>query len=1499
MDAETYMYDEKIEPVTMVEFTAISHNEIKRSSAFGKDSAGIESYDLYVDNEPKPGGLIDTKMGTTDNFVDCSTCGLSSKYCVGHFGHIDLADPVFHIGYLPYVKKILGCICLRCSKLLVNKKEDELMEILKHKTGKARLNAVREMAKSVSVCQKGDYDCGTPVSKIKIEIKSAAINIISETSLKDVTTLDGTFDGKKIRKEYLTPNDCYNILKKISDIDCIIMGINPTKTRPEMMIYKVLPVPPVNMRPPAKVESMSSTAMQDDLTIKIAEIIKCNKRVRDEKEKITDTGGKYKQEHIYLLRYQVAVYHENEGTTLPQSEQKGKRTKSLSARIKGKEGRVRGNLMGKRVDFSARSVITPDPSLDIDELGVPIDVAKTITFREVVTPQNIDKLRKHVQNGRHKYPGANFIFRSKQLAIGRSGQVDLRYKPDVTIEIGDIVERHCVSGDMVLLNRQPTLHKQSMQGHRAKVIDDPNLATFRLNVAITTPYNADFDGDEMNIFVPQSIQTQIELENIANVRKQVITPKHSMTIIGIVQDGLLGSYNLTQPEMRIDRKSAMNILSSTSATNYNIFRKKKDYYGGTELFSVIIPSKINLIRKDMVIKNGQLDPEKGVMKKAYLGDGKKTSVIGLIWDQYGMNETRNFIDNVQRLVNNFNLWNGFTVGIGDIDISKQTKKAMLKIFETKKLEVDHLITMKENNPDLYDEDSFENKLYNDLNVIRDEASKIIIDNFKKDNKFGIMAKSGSKGGPMNISQMGGCVGQQAVEGKRIQKRIHGRTLPFFAKDDDSAKARGFVEHPFVDGLELHEFYAHNMSGREGMIDTAIKTAESGYIQRKLVKSTEDGIVKYDGTVRSARDNIIQYVYGDSGISTEKQISHDLKLIIMSNKEVEDMFKFSSSEIKKVDMSDKDNDKYYKDMLGMRDMMRESQLKSFINFITVNSNYMLPVNLYRILTNVTGESLGKTKLTVKHVINRLDDILKYENTKIISLSKEQASNTKSFKYLDEMTAKTVFKVALHMFLAPKRCVMEYKFSKEQFDKIVDEVIYSFNRSVVEAGEMVGVVSAQSIGEPVTQLTLNTFHHTGIGTMGTANLGVPRIKEILNLSKSMKTPIMSIYMTKEFQNNDVMGNRIASYLQYITIEDMRKRIDVMYDPNPTKKGGFMEKDHVYNVFYSHSKNRLACQPDIGNTPWLLRIELDREKMINKEVTLLDIKSKFCDNWEKRYTDLKGIRKEERVLLEKITNCAILSNDDNDKKPVVHIRFNMTEVSLTAIENFVNTIVDKFKLKGISGIESTNLGKSDRVVMYNDNTGEIEYGQQYIIYTSGINMTDIRYINGINLSHTICNDIIEIYETLGIEAARTVLIKELKEVFTSSGKSFNTQHLGILVDIMTNSGTLVSVDRHGMGKLDNDPLPRITFERSVDQAQQAAVFNEKDYMQSVSARIMMGQVIKGGTGLCDVMLDIDQIKKSEYVEELDVQYRSNFNEITTNAIVDDNVDNEEGGGFFMPEM
>lgn len=1005
----------------------------------------------------------------------------------------------------------------------------------------------------------------------------------------------------------------------------------------------------------------------------------------------------------------------------------------------------------------------------------------------------------------------------------------------------------------------------------------------------------------MNIFAPQSLEAQIELEEIADLKLQIITPQSSAPIIAIQQDQLLGTWNLSQEYYNLNWRTAMNLLSGLELDKFQDIIKNKEYTG-KEVYSYLIPPTINLLRGDP--SNPKILVSNGIMKSGLLGEDalgvkKKNSLVQLVWDEYGADVTKRFIDNTTRLATDFNMHHGMSMGIGDLYIPDELYQQLRQMYNTKKLELLYEITELENNPDMMTEELFENLTNSKLAVIRDDASKVIVSSTTRSNNAITMIDSGAKGKTLNLVQMIGCMGQIAYMGGRMPKNYNERTLPYFFKNDDRAEARGFAERPLARGLKLPEFIFHHLAAREGLIDITIRTATSGYVQRKLIKATEDMMVNYDGTVRNAVGRILQFQYGDSGADTVKQYEYNFKLMEMGNEEIKAKYSMDKAQLGKVKgWTESDNKEYVKKITEIRDKLRTSQIKSSIDFVTLTTTYFLPVNLNRILdTYRNDESLkGTPHMEPKYIINMIGDILEPNNTRLYAMTEDDIKNKNSIKYKDDQIAKTALKYALLDLFAPSKCIFEYKLSKSQLDEIKKDIIKNFNKSIVEPGEMVGMIAAQSLGEPVTQMMLKSVHTSGIGGKGGTDIGVDTLIEVFSLSKNPKAPVMEIYFEKEYRSKKEYTNKIASYIKFTTIKDLRNKMDIYHEPEPDDFDGFMVKDNVGEPFYTYQANKQCCANSIEGLPWLLRIEFNKEKLLSKEVTLLDIKSQFCFAWEKRYTDVKGMKREKKQAIDKITQISVQSNTDNDDVPVIHIRFDMTNFTQTTLIDFMDIFVDDFKLKGMPGIDDVNSGKAfeERILSFDNEDKSIEKNTEYVIYTKGINMDTIKNIVGVDLTRTYCTDILAIYENFGIEASRNYIIRRIINVFKYNGSGVNYQHAQIFGDLMTQVGTLTSIDRHGLNKLDNDPLSRASFEKTVDQLITAAVFNEIDYMKSVSSRIMAGLCIKGGTGLCNLILDKDMLENSEYTIDIGQLYNKTYKDITSTLETQ-----EVDADVFIPEM
>jgi len=908
--------------VKSLQFTLLNPDEIKKMS-----KAKIITPELYdVDGYPVDGGLMDLRLGAIDPGVRCRTCGGRLKECLGHPGSIELARPVLHIKYIPIVELFLRCFCSECHRLMIKEKDLE-----KYKHVKDRLRRAKDTKKCPH--------CLAEQEKVKLEKPT-------------------TF---RIGKRRLFPGEIRDKLVRIPEEEAKIAGIDPSIFRPEWGILTLLLVPPVTVRPSITLESGERS--EDDLTHKLSDIIRANQRLW---ENLNAGAPEVIIEDLWdLLQYHVTTFFDNSITKIPPARHRsGQPLKTITERIKGKEGRIRHNLAGKRVNFSSRTVVSPDPALNINEVGIPIEIAKILTVNEKVNTLNIDKLKKIITN--EEYPTANYIIRPD----GRRKRITEELKQEILDELepGYIIERQLIDGDVVLFNRHPSLHKFSLMAHFVKVLP---YKTFRVHPSAAQPYNADFDGDEMNIHVPQTEEARAEAKILMDVNQNLISCKDNSNLLGCVADAVTGNYLLSN--MNLSKSEASQLLYESNVET----KISKNYVDGKEIISEIIP-KIDYKAKtktgeSFVIKNGKI--ESGVVDENVFGveDG---AILKVLDKEVGRAQTIKTLENAFTIGTNYLTNHGFTISVKDLNVNENVKKETVEIIKdaedkTEKILEDFKNKNLEIIPGKTAEETREIKILQVLNSIRTKIGKVVGKEFPKTNPISVMMSSGAGGNVFNITQMACCVGQQALWAKRIDIGFSNRTLSFFKEHDLSPKARGFIYNSFLKGLEPEEFFFGAMTGRDSLMDTALRTPKSGYLYRRLANALQDIRIEYDKTVREGSGKIIQFRYGDDG----KDVS-----------------------------------------------------------------------------------------------------------------------------------------ALHK-------------DKE-----------------ISAGEAIGIVTAQSFGEPSTQMVLRTFHLAGVSEMQVSS-GLPRLIEIFDARRVPSTPEMEIYLDKE-HNNKKDAKVIAEKIQEVKLEDIIREIKINF-------------------------------------------------------------------------------------------------------------------------------------------------------------------------------------------------------------------------------------------------------------------------------------------------------------------------------------------------------------------
>ncbi|KAK7468334.1 DNA-directed RNA polymerase II core subunit rpo21 [Stygiomarasmius scandens] len=1467
-----------IRKVKEVQFGILSPEEIKAYSV-----AKIEHPEVMDEttHKPKMGGLMDPRMGTIDRNFKCQTCGEGMAECPGHFGHIELARPVFHPGFIVKVKKILECICVNCGKLKADISDPNFADKIRHiRDPKKRMAVVWAHCKGKMVCEpddpkeegadpdaddakKGHGGCG----HVQPLVRKEGLKLFLQ--YKKAKDDDEEVKSLQPDKRLMTPSEVYTTFKKMSDSDLHLIGLSEDYARPEWMILTVMPVPPPPVRPSIAVDG-GAMRSEDDLTYKLGDIIKASANVRRCEQE--GAPAHVISEFEQLLQFHVATYMDNDIAGIPQALQKsGRPVKAIRARLKGKEGRLRGNLMGKRVDFSARTVITGDPNLALDEVGVPRSIAMNLTFPERVTPYNITYLQELVRNGPTTYPGARYVVRDT------GERIDLRYnkRADAFLQYGWVVERHLKDGDFVLFNRQPSLHKMSMMSHRVRLMP---YSTFRLNLSVTPPYNADFDGDEMNMHVPQSEETRAELSQVAWVPRQIISPQANKPVMGIVQDTLCGIRKLTLRDTFLDWQQVQNILLWVPEWDGVVpipsILKPKPLWTGKQILSMVIPSGINIHKSPdpkssnpvfddgMLIENGQI--LFGIVKKDTVG-ASQGGLIHVVFREKGPEATRDLFTGIQFVVNYWLFHNGFSIGIGDTIADTKTMEFITKTIADRKADVAKVIDDAYHDrlkaaPGMTIRESFESMVERQLNLARDKSGQYAQKSLKEDNNVKQMVVAGSKGSFINISQMSVCVGQQSVEGRRIPFGFRHRTLPHFTKDDFSPEARGFVENSYLRGLTPQEFFFHAMAGREGLIDTAVKTAETGYIQRRLVKALEDVMVCYDGTVRNSLGDLLQFVYGEDGMDgafIEKQSTDSFSL---NDREFEHQYRVDVTDphggflpgTLQVGIDDntmelqKKLDEEYEQLQADRRMLRE-----FIFPRTdPSSNQYLPVNLSRIIQNATQifhiDRRKPSDLEPAHIVDAVRDLC----SRLIVV---RGSDLLSHEAQDNATLR--FRMHLRAAFAARRVLERYHLNREAFDWVLGEVEAKFNQSLVHPGEMCGTLAAQSIGEPATQMTLNTFHYAGVSSKN-VTLGVPRLKEIINVATNIKTPSLSVYLDPEISTDAELAKNVQQELAFTSLRTVTAAVEIWYDPDPSST--IIEEDAVFvESFFAIPDEEVESKLHL-QSPWLLRLELDRAKMLDRKLTMSYVASRIAESFK---TDLFVIWSEDNS--EKLViRCRVLGGGDKDEDGMDSVE---EDIFLRQLEN---TMLNSVSLRGVQGIHRVFLTKHDRVDIKSDGSLITEKEVEWVLETDGINLKTVMCIDGVDFKRTYSNNCVEVFNVLGIEAARAAILKELRGVIEFDGSYVNYRHLAILCDLMTHRGSLMAITRHGINRADTGALMRCSFEETVEILMEAAAVGEKDDCHGIAENVMFGQMAPMGTGAFEVALDIDMLKDAIVDHRLPVQ-------------------------------
>lgn len=975
----------------------------------------------------------------------------------------------------------------------------------------------------------------------------------------------------------------------------------------------------------------------------------------------------------------------------------------------------------------------------------------------------------------------------------------------------------------------------------------------------------------MNCHIPQDPESEAELKNLAAIPYQLISPAKNKSIIGFFQDNMLGAYRITRENIVFTPREAMNLLMYYDKVNPSIIKEHALINKKISIFDILSqimpPISIKYKTKrfkdeeDYKTSNNVLQIENGKYIRGQIDKGvvadTTRGLIQRIYNDFGTDAASDFIDNLQNIITEYMKTSCYSVGISDLIADEQTNEKISKAITDKKNEVKNLIDQTylgifENKSGKTNEEEFETQVNNILNRAANDAGKIGRESLDKENRFVIMVNAGSKGSDINISQMIAALGQQNVDGKRIPYGFDKRTLPHFSKFDDSPRARGFVENSFISGLSPDELFFHAMGGRVGLIDTAVKTSQTGYIQRRLIKGLEDLKVEYDMTVRNNKRKIVQFSYGEDNHDPVHVESQILPIVSMTPEEIYAHYYIGNDNILKVIYTKEAFSQLKKEfeqintrcsqMIKYMLERRDDIVKHVFKYID-NKQVNYPVAFQYIIDNVQGQQYINSESIVDITPLEAFDMIDKEFKRLMA-SKYIAPNE-------------LFKTLYYYYLSPAHILNIKRLNRIALKTVLNNIILQYQKSIIAPGEMVGMIAAQSIGEPTTQLTLNTFHYAGVASKSNVTRGVPRIEEILSLSANPKNPSCTVYLNKEEETNQKNAQEIMHKLQHTTLRDFVDSIQICFDPDDLntlidEDKSTMEQYKLFESILEECNGGSAIEvidETKEKSKWIIRMEMNSENMLDKNITMDDInfaiKNSLKDDVRCVFSDYNSDKLVFRIRMNNVINKRKQMNKLNslDQSDEIYI-----------LQNFQEHILDNIVIRGVESITSVTLRKITDSLFKEQNIYSKK--ETWVLDTVGTNLIKILALDYIDYKRTITNDIKEIHKVLGIEAARQAIFDEFSEAIEFDGAYINYHHLTILCDRMTTNYNMTSIFRHGINNDDIGPIAKASFEETPEMFLSAAKHAELEHMRGVSSNVMCGQEGYYGTSAFQVILDMDKI-------------------------------------------
>jgi DNA-directed RNA polymerase II subunit RPB1 len=1402
----------------------------------------VTSQDLFRNNLPHPNGIYDAHMGTTDISWPCATCFHKKKWCPGHPGVINLNYPVLSPLFLKDISKWLKVICFNCGKLL----------ILYSRLAVSQKNILGEYVKIMRAKDK-NVECThcQAVHPHLVKDRNDNVTLITEWYNKET---------KKLEKSIiLHPHKIAAIFDKISDQTVIEMGKKPL-CHPRKLVLSALRAPPNPIRPDMK-KIGGGRSKNNDVTVLLQAVIKINESIPSVIPKAIDDNL---SNQINLLN--LAVFELIKGSSATSSKRGistagNRQLVAISKRLPRKPGRIRRNLMGRRVNYMARSFITCDPFRKLDEVGVPFSIAQNIHIPEVVQEYNRKEMEIYFMNGVDRYPGCKQV---KKASTGKTHWIGRINKETFKLELGDIVYRNLVDGDIADFNRQPSLQISNISAMKVVIMRD--IFTIAMNVLSCPLFGADFDGDAMNLLFARSKRTTNEIKELSSPTQFFIQQKNGRPMLGEALDSIIGTAKLTRDVVKFDKYHMMKLFEQI-----NIFHDFSQYakghmYTGRDAISILLLETGNVINfngtafmyqstqapyRSYSPTETKVEIDRGILKSgildtASIGEGKQGGIFHIIHNMYGPDAALDACWDIQQIALAYLYQNGMTVNVGDFLIREESVRDIREI--EKGLIADSMHVTKRLNdgkiiPPLGKtiDEHFEDLQINALNP-GDEFWKPILTGINhEDNNLYQMIFYKSKGKDVNLSEITAAQGQMVLNGNRMPEKFGRRSLPYSTKYDTDPRSRGYIANSLISGLSCAEYMAAAQNARYSLIQKALSTSITGMQNRMSVKNLESMIIDNQRKVMKG-PSIIQMVYGGDGIDARYLERVKMPTVMLNNKDMEVYKRKASSFGAKFSNKGAQTafDNEYKQLVADRDWFRKVFIRWENNSQKMFSDHAtIPVQIPRIIEDIVYNLQLKPNQGSFDPIRAIETVQSLCSNLVYmhlnEIQEKQQSKTKFF--LQRST--DLLQIFVRSYLSVYNLVRN-GITDTALDLIVARIRTIFSRALVSYGKCVGIIAAQAVSEPMTQMVLDSHHASAASS--TRKTGMFRIKEILGArpTEKMLAPSMKIGVLPQFRTNKLKVQEISNHIEMLPLHQFTKRWQIFYETyGEPAHPDFVHEKAMFAEFAKYNKYLMETRPK-DLIPWCVRVVLDKSKMILKQMKMETIYAK---------------------LREKFPYTFIAYTTDNAQDVVmrIYMRNIVAKKGMSTLQmiDLVKEMLDTI-IRGIPGITAAFV-KTKNVTEI-DSAGGIVSTPTYEIFTDGTNLETVLENPYVDPNNTISDSILEVTRIFGIAAGQMAALNELR--YQVDAASY--RHYAIYAGEMTYTGSVTSIDRYGSAKRDASIMLRISDASPIAVIEDSATNGYMDTLKGVSPPIMVGKKPQIGDLYNTFCLDEEFVKA--HVKNLD---------------------------------